>query len=114
MAATQQPVRRRGQAVSLCEVGIGQRHVALDHVERRVAQNALEAERDAAVDQIRAREGVAQAVRAAAAGNAGARLEPLEDLLYAASAERAAARLREAFTVGDAPDALPVLTEAVE
>jgi thymidine phosphorylase len=31
----------------------------------------------------------------------------------AAAAERAAARLREAFTVGDAPDALPVLTEAV-
>jgi hypothetical protein len=31
-----------------------------------------------------------------------------------ASAERAAARLREAFTVGAAPDALPVLTEAVE
>lgn len=55
--------------MALRQVSVSQRHVALDHVERGVAQDALQAEGITAVDQIRTGEGVAQGVRTAAPGD---------------------------------------------
>jgi hypothetical protein len=49
------------------EIGLGQADVAADHVERRVAQDLLKAERVAAVDEVAASERVAERVRGPAA-----------------------------------------------
>src|SRR5207244_5080202 len=70
--------------------GVGQRHVALDHVECGVAQDALQTEGVATVDQVRPGEGVAQGVGAAAAGQPSPQLQPAEELLDTATAQRAA------------------------
>jgi hypothetical protein len=56
------------------EVGLRQRHVATDHVERGVAEDLLEAEHVAAVDEVAPSERVAERVRRAA--RAGARPPP--------------------------------------
>ena len=62
------------------EVDVGQRHVALDHVERRVAEDPLEAEHVTAVDEVAPGKRVAERVRAASPGDPGPALETLEDL----------------------------------
>ncbi len=48
------------------QIGLGQADVAADHVERRVAEDLLEAEYVAAVDEIAASERMAERMRAAA------------------------------------------------
>jgi hypothetical protein len=49
------------------QIGLGQADVTADHVECRVAEDLLEAEHVAAVDEVAAGERVADRVRAAAA-----------------------------------------------
>src|SRR5438034_2623712 len=87
------------------EIDVGQRDVALDHVERRVAEDPLEAEHVAAVDEVAPGERVAERVRAASPGDPGPALEALEDLLHPAPVERAAATEEERL-VGRAGAAL--------
>src|SRR6266498_1253688 len=79
------------------DLQLRQRHVALDHVERRVAEDPLEAEHVAAVDEVAPGEGVAERVRAAAPGDPGPALEALEDLLHPAPVERTASTEEERF-----------------
>lgn len=55
-----EPVGRRRDAMTCDEVDVCQCHVALDHVERGVAQDPLQAEHVAAVDEVAPGEGVAQ------------------------------------------------------
>jgi hypothetical protein len=52
------------------EIGLGQADVAADHFESRVPQDLLQAEDVATIDQVGAREGVAEGVRAAASADA--------------------------------------------
>ena len=58
------------------KVSLGQRHVAANHVERRVAEDLLEAEHVAAVDEVAASERVAEGVRRAARADARPPPEP--------------------------------------
>src|SRR5713226_9758152 len=87
------------------EVDVGQRHVALHHVERRVAEDPLEAEDVTAVDEVASGERVAERVRAASPGDPGPALEALEDLLHPPPVERAASTEEERL-VGRAGTAL--------
>ena len=64
------------------EVYVGKRHVALDHVERRVAEDTLEAEDVTTVHEVAPGERVAERVRAASPGDPGPAPEALEDLLH--------------------------------
>src|SRR5688572_16729003 len=77
------------------EVGVRQGDIPLHHIERGVTEDALQAEGVSAVDQIRAREGVAQEVGTAAAGDASTRLETVEDLLDTTRTERSTASRAE-------------------
>ena len=71
------------------QVGLRQRHVATDHVERGVAEDLLEAEHVAAVDEVAARERVAKRVRRAPRADAGPPAEAGDRLLGTALAQRA-------------------------
>src|SRR5665811_1013154 len=64
------------------QVGVRQRDVALDHVERRVAEDLLQAEGVAAVDEVAPGKSVTERVGAAPPGDPGPHLEALEDLLH--------------------------------
>ena len=57
------------------EVDVDEGHVALHHVQRRVAEDPLEAEHIAAVDKVAPSERVAERVRAASPRDPGPALE---------------------------------------
>lgn len=69
------------------KVSLRRRHVAADHSERRVAEDLLEAEHVTAVDEVAAREGVAERVRRAARADARPPPKPGDRLLGPALAE---------------------------
>lgn len=71
------------------KVGLRQRHVAADHIERGVAEDLLEAEYVAAVDEVAPGERVAERVRRAARSDAGPPAEAGDRLLGATLAQRA-------------------------
>lgn len=73
-----EPIRGRRHSVPRDEVDIGESDVALDHVQRRVAEDPLEAEHIAPVDEVAPGEGVAERVRAEPARHADPGLEPPE------------------------------------
>ena len=68
-----QPIRRRCRPMAGHEIGLGQADVAADHVERRVAEDLLEAEHVAAVDEIPPSKRMAEGVR----GCSGSRSPPV-------------------------------------
>ena len=84
---------------------LGQRDIALDHVERRVAEDPLEAEHVAAVDEVAPGERVAERVGAAPPGDPGPHLQTLEDLLHPPPVE-GSAPAEEERRVGRAGTAL--------
>lgn len=77
------------------EVDVGERDVALDHVERRVPEDPLEAEHVATIDQVAPGEGVAERVWAQSADHADPGLQPPHCLLDAAGVERPASAEEE-------------------
>jgi hypothetical protein len=81
--------------VALREIRVRQRDVPLDHVEGRVAEDSLEAEGIAAVDEVAPGKRVAQRMGTAAASDPGPRLEALEDLLHPSPVEGSAAAEEE-------------------
>ncbi len=104
--APEQMVRRRREVVAACDVGVYQRNVAADHVEARVAQDPLEREHVATVDNVVVGECVAERVRRATPLESSAGFEALEDLLDTVEREPGSRLRKEDGLVGLAPASL--------
>ena len=77
------------------QVGLRQRHVAANHVERGVAEDLLEAEHVAAIDEVAPSECVPKRVRRAARAGACPPSKPGDSLLGAARGQRSLAANEE-------------------
>jgi len=96
----------RSQVVATCNVGVGERDVAADHIEACVAQDPLEREHVAAVDKVVVGERVAEGVRRATPLKPCAGLEAFEDLLDPVEREPGSGLRQEDGLVGLAPASL--------